>query len=263
MLGQVVVPLGRAPGDGAENAAVLLERHLQVALLQLARAVDDLDAARREHRPRIAGAERRQRRDAGRDAAGDAAERQVAVDPQARHQVLGAERLVGHLVDRQRAAPGSRSASIVSPAACLCPPNRMNRCAAPLERAEHVEPRDAAARAVRHAVFDRQHDRRPVERVHELRGDDADDAAVPALAGDDQDRPGADVRIGLDDLLRRGEDLGFFLLPADVLARRAAVASARASSPSASSLASSRRVAMSGVLMRPAALTRGASMNEM
>ena len=62
VLGEVVVPLGRAPGDRAENAALLLERHLEVALLQLSRTVDDLDAARGEHRPRIAGAERRQRR---------------------------------------------------------------------------------------------------------------------------------------------------------------------------------------------------------
>ena len=75
VLGEVVVALGGAPGDGAEDPAVLLERHLEVALLQLARAVDDLDAARREHRPRVAGAERRERRDAGGDAAGDAAER--------------------------------------------------------------------------------------------------------------------------------------------------------------------------------------------
>ena len=106
VLGEVVVALGRAPGDGAEDAAVLLERHLEVPLLQLARTVDDLDAARGEHRPRIAGAERRQRRDAGGDAAGDAAKRQVAVDPQARHQVVGPERLVGDVVDRARAAPG-------------------------------------------------------------------------------------------------------------------------------------------------------------
>ena len=40
-------------------------------------------------------------------------------------------------------------------------------------------------------------------------------------------------------------------------------ASALASSPLDSSLASRSRVAMSGVLMRPAAFTRGASMNEM
>ena len=57
------------------------------------------------------------------------------------------------------------------------------------------------------------------------------------------------------------DELGFLLLAAEVLVVRAAAPAPRASSPSASSVASSRRVAMSGVLMRPAALTRGASMN--
>ena len=78
--------------------------------------------------------------------------------------------------------------------------------------------RDAAARSVRDAVFDRQHDRRPMKGIDQLRGDDADDAAVPAVAGDDEDRSRADVRIGLHDLLRGGEDLGFLFLPPDVLA---------------------------------------------
>ena len=55
---------------------------------------------------------------------------------------------------------------------------------------------------------------------------------------------------------------GFFLLAPDVLAVEL-LRERRASSPIASSLASSSRVAMSGVLMRPAAFTRGASMNEM
>ena len=89
---------------------------------------------------------------------------------------------------------------------------------AALERAEHVERGDAAARALRDAVLDRQHDRRPMERVDELGGDDADDAAMPAVAGHDEDRARADIGIGLHDLLRGGEDLGFFLLPPDVLA---------------------------------------------
>ena len=138
----------------------------------------------------------------------------------------------------------------------------MNRWRAALERAEHVEARDAAARAVRHAVLDRQHDRRPVKRVDELRRDDADDAAMPAFAGDDEHRSGADVGIGLDDLLRGGQDLRFFLLPAHVLAvelqrQRPRLVAHRFVA------ASSSRVAMSGVLMRPAAFTRGATMNEM
>ena len=57
------------------------------------------------------------------------AERQVAVDAQPRHQIVGAERFVGDVVDRERAARGSAPASIVRPAACLWPPNRVSRCA--------------------------------------------------------------------------------------------------------------------------------------
>ena len=79
-----------------------------------------------------------------------------------------------------------RAASSVSPAACLWPPNRISIGAHDSSAREHVEAGDAAARSVRDAAFDRQHDRRPVERVDQLRRDDADDAAVPALAGDDE-----------------------------------------------------------------------------
>ena len=126
---EVVVALGGAPGDGAEDAAVLLERHLQMALLQLARAVDDLDAARREDRPRIAGAERRQRRDAGRDAAGDA-----RGTPGRRRSAAAASGRPGPSVSSATSLTAARSsrmraASSVRPAACLWPPNRISRCA--------------------------------------------------------------------------------------------------------------------------------------
>ena len=67
-------------------------------------------------------------------------------------------------------------------------------------------------------VLDREDDRRAMERVDQLRRDDADDAAMPAFAGDDEHRVRADVRIGLHDLLRRREDLGFLFLAAHVLA---------------------------------------------
>src|SRR5262245_11843116 len=93
VLSEEVVSLGCAPGDRAENPALLFERHLQVALFQLSWTVDDFDTAGSEYRARVAGAERRQRRHSGCDAAGDAAERKVTVDPQARHQVVWAERL--------------------------------------------------------------------------------------------------------------------------------------------------------------------------
>ena len=109
-------------------------------------------------------------------------------------------------------------------AAASCRPGRLLVAAeavqhrrARLERRQDVEARDAAARAVGLAVLDRQHDRRPVVGVDQLRGDDADDAAVPALAGDDQHRLRADVGIGVDDLAGRGDDVLLLLAAAGVL----------------------------------------------
>jgi hypothetical protein len=101
-----------------------------------------------------------------------------------------------------------------------------------------------------------------MKRVDELRRHDSDHAAVPPFPTDDQDGSGADVRIGLNDLLRGGQDLRFFFLPPHVLAVQLQRELAR-SSAIVSSAASSSRVAMSGVLMRPAALTRGATMKPM
>ena len=68
------------------------------------------------------------------------------------------------------------------------------------------------------AVFDRQHDRRPVKRIHQLGGDDADDAAMPPVSGHDEDRARADIGIGRHDLLRGGERRRFLFLPPQVLA---------------------------------------------
>ena len=73
---------------------------------------------------------------------------------------------------------------------------------AALERVEHVEGGDAAAGSVRDVAVDRQHDRRLVVRVDQLRRGDADDAAMPAFAADDEHVVRADRRIGFDRLLR-------------------------------------------------------------
>src|ERR1700722_4803575 len=43
VFGEEVAVLGGAPGDCAEDAAALLERHLEMAFLQLPRAIHDLD----------------------------------------------------------------------------------------------------------------------------------------------------------------------------------------------------------------------------
>ena len=126
---------------------------------------------------------------------------QRAVDAQARPQLVRLEHLVGVRVDAR---------------AELRHPRRLHRQAgrllvaaepeeeigAALERAEHVEVRDAAAGAVGDVAVDRQHDRRLVIRVDELRRGDADDAAMPALAADDEHVVRADGGVGLDRLLR-------------------------------------------------------------
>src|SRR4029453_1679752 len=81
------------------------------------------------------------------------------------------------------------------------------------EGLEHVESRNAAARPVCDVAIDRQDDRRPIERIHELGRDNADDAAMPALSAHDQNRSRSDFGIALDDLLGLGEDV-LILLPA-------------------------------------------------
>jgi hypothetical protein len=96
-----------------------------------------------------------------------------------------------------------------------------------------------------------------VERVHQLRRHDANDAAVPAGAGHDNDGARAHLEVGLDDLLRLRDDLGFLLLAAQVLGVEQRGQLLR--------FAGHRLVggeqepaAMSGELIRPAAFTRGA-----
>ncbi len=126
-------------------------------------------------------------------------ERERAVEPEARAAGRpGSSRSSAMRVDRLPELLDARSVSSCRPAACLWPPKRAQHRRARLERGQHVEARDAAAGSVRHVAVDREHDRRPVERVHELRGDDADDAAVPALARHHEHAARPDVGIGLD-----------------------------------------------------------------
>ena len=98
--------------------------------------------------------------------------------------------------------------------------------------------------------------------IDQLRGDDADDAAVPALPRHHQHVVGADVRVGLDQLPRLGDDRRLLVLPLRVLDVELLGERPRLV-PCASSEASSSRAAMSGDAMRPAALMRGASRKPM
>ena len=66
-------------------------------------------------------------------------------------------------------------------------------------------------------AVDREHDRGLVILVDELGRGDADDAAMPPFAADDEHVVRPDGRVGLDRLLRLADELGLFLLAAQVL----------------------------------------------
>ena len=63
-----------------------------------------------------------------------------------------------------------------------------------------------------------QDKRRPMKDVHELRGNDTDDASMPSVPRHHQNASGADGRVGLHQLPGVRENRGFFLPPSRVLA---------------------------------------------
>src|SRR5262245_495248 len=99
MLRNEAFALGGAPGHATKDAAVLFERHLEVTVLQTPRAIDDLDTARPEDRARISRTERRQRGELRDGLLVDGPERQRAIDPEARAQIVGCQARIGEVVD--------------------------------------------------------------------------------------------------------------------------------------------------------------------
>ncbi len=67
---------------------------------------------------------------------------------------------------------------------------------AALDGVEQLEAIHRAAGAVGHAVFDADHDGGLGGALDDARGENADDAAVPAFAVDDQQAVGGQFRIG-------------------------------------------------------------------
>ena len=95
-------------------------------------------------------------------------------------------------------------------------------------------------------AVDRQHDRRTMEGVHELRGDDADDAAMPAVAGDDDAPCASRPRDRSRPIFRAAATISASSCWRRRFSALSCSASSRASSAIASSEASSSRAAMSG-----------------
>ena len=202
--------LGGAPGDGAEAAAVLAERHLEVAILERPRAVDDLDRHRRGRSG--AGWPGRTAPSGSRPSTRSGVmllRLQRAVDAQPRPQLVGLEHVVGVRVD-----PGAelRHAS---------PRPSSGRRPACGRRSAGTDRRSARARRACRRPGMLRHEPCATSpsidrtiaglwiRVDQLRRDDADHAAVPAVAADDEHVVRADRGVGLDRLLRLRDDVRF------------------------------------------------------
>ena len=156
---------------------------------------------------------------------------------------------------------GTRAASMVRAGGLLVAAELHEQIGAAFERRQHVEVGNAAAGAVGDVAVDRQHDRRLVVGVDELGRRDADHAAVPAVAADDEHVVGADGRIGLDRLLGLGDQVGFFLLPPKVLVVQLLRERRALPRPSPRRWRAAAAWRCRACSCGPAALTRGASMN--
>ena len=187
-----------------------------MALLEAPRPVRHLRAGRPEGRPRVPDPERREAPEAVHEPRRDLPEPQAPVDPEARPQVVRRQAIVGpgrHRLPERRDPRSLHRQAGRHPMAAES--DQVRR--AGVERAQDVERRNAAARAVRLVAVRAEDDRRTMVRVDQFRRDDADDAAVPALPRHDQHGPRADVRVVLDQALRLGDDGAFLGLPALVL----------------------------------------------
>src|SRR6185369_5100203 len=91
-----------------------------------------------------------------------------------------------------------------------------HRIGARFERSQHVERWNAATGPMTDFAVGRDHDSGAMKCVDELRGDDADDAAVPALSRDHDHRTRSDFEIGLHQLAGLSDDVGFFFLPTEI-----------------------------------------------
>ena len=205
VLGDELLALDGPPRNRAENAAVLLERHLQMLLLEAPWTIDDFNPLRLEQRTRIAGAERRQERHFSGEIAVDVAESQTSVDSQTRLEIVRSQQVIGMVRDRLAELADVRRRHRQT-GRLLVPAEPREMGGGVFECGQHIKTTDASARPVREIAVDRDDDHGPVKDVDQLGCDDANDAAVPAIACHDEDAARANGRIGFHDLARAGSE---------------------------------------------------------
>jgi hypothetical protein len=196
-----------AEGHGASSMAAGLDAEAQVAPLLAHRARIGEAGGRHEQRDRrVADAERREALELLGQLEAELVARHDRVDALDRHQVLGLEhgRRVGDERGAERLDLRARDGTARGGAV---PTVAQQVLGARIEPPEQVEGRDRAARAGAFVAVEGDEHARAVVALGDARGDDPDDARVPAVGR--QDVGGlhaslADLRLGLEEDPRLG-----------------------------------------------------------
>ena len=256
---QIVLALSGAPGHGPKRPPGLLQQQRQMPVLQLLRRRDQVHRRGAEHRLRVGRAERAQPREPATTSPEISRRPSGASIRRRGTRSSGLRRSLA-----QRRQPPAQFVDAARPRASRRPPAGGRRTAGTRRRTPRGPPAgrtpgcSAPTRAPR-----RPRSTAPAPAcgtLHELRRHDADDAAVPALAGHDEDVLRADLRVACRSTAApRPESPP--PAPGAGCSRRTAVAPGPARGSRAASSrprSSSRSSARSGELMRPAAFSRGA-----
>src|ERR1051326_373217 len=183
------------PDDGGGAAAFVLQEELAAAVGEGALR-HDLDAAREKERLRVAGAERLEQLVRGQQLAVDLGEHELGVDARDAAEEIGVER---REVVRQACAQLIEISSFEREAAGeLVAAEVREELVYRVELRVKIDRRNAPRGADAEVAVDRDRQRRAVIALGDAARGQADDAAVPSLARDDDDPlVAADLLLGL------------------------------------------------------------------
>ena len=196
------------PRSGLRSTLILRQLEAEVALLHDARWRDYTRVAGHEDRLRIAVTQRlKLAQPAGKNGS-DAVQRQLGVNVQNALRLACDKTFSGAhgespLQLRKRCRRERKSdRECVAPEAC-------EEIGAGFDRFEQLKAIDGSAGAVRHAVFDADNERGLCRTFHYTRGEDADDAAMPAVAVHNNEVCGCKLVVRGEARFNRGQRAGF------------------------------------------------------
>src|SRR5688572_32811565 len=118
------------------------------------------------------------------EAGGEVGERDLEIDAKLGYQVVGGDHGAHGLVEaaRELVHPAARDRDAGGAA---MPAEALEEVPAVADARVQIEAGDGASRALPSLAVERNEDRRPAEFLDDARGDDADDAGMPSLLGED------------------------------------------------------------------------------